>query len=279
MNGLQLFSLLGLPVAQECPSEAEACEPGFAAVVGIVRFANEHVVFNFEVVVFGVAIATVNTDAELAEFDAQFEFGVESHGHGAVVAVAGGNIGARAVEVFKVEVGGQVEVDEVEAEAHRRNQVDEGVFAKELPAEHPVGAVAEPAHVVEGELHGIAVSARVHVRGARTFGHLGGHEVHVDPGEELLVLGTDVHVESDIVVVELAVFEFPCVGGLGGVGVACGSHVSAVHEGGAVHVGVEIFEHSAEIAAKRNEAANLVLFIELLFGVGKGACGKGKGAD
>ena len=260
-----------MPVAQENPGEADTDEPGIADVVGIVLAERgfEVVAFDVKFVVTHGAVTAVDADGELADFEAEFKFGVERGGDGAVVAIA--EAGVASVIVFQVEVRSEVEVDKVEAEADSRNQVDGHVFAEELPAEHPVGAVAEPADIVQRELDRGAALGGGAIGGMRTFGNLGGHEVDVEPGEELLVLGTDVQVEAQVVVVELGVVD---LAGVEFRGVAVVDNVVAVAEGDLVHVVAEFLEHAAVVATERNESTDVVLFVESFFRIGEDARGE-----
>ena len=139
-----------------------------------------------------------------------------------------------------------MDIHHVEANTYGRNQVEERVFAENLPAEHPVGTVAEPACIIEGKFYRITACIYGRDRRRRAFRNLRQHEVEVDPGHELLVLCTDIELESWIELVELAVF-----GGLGRLvdgGVRSVSE-RAVGKCNVVNVVVESREHATEISA------------------------------
>lgn len=121
--------------------------------------------------------------------------GVDGGREHAVIAIAHGY--GIAVFGFEGVVGTEVDVQQVDAEADGGNQIDDGAFTEELSAEHPVDAVREPFDIVK------IVAAAVFAR--RFFGNLGGHEVDVEPGQELVVLRTDFHVQTEIVIVEMLV--------------------------------------------------------------------------
>lgn len=271
LGGLELVCLLAFPVAHERPGEAETDKPCVAAVVGVVGVVRESLAFDFELVIVDVAVAAVDADAEGPEFQAELEFGGKGERHGAVVAVAHlYHVGTGLV--LDVEDGGHVEVDEVEAEADRGNQVDEGVLAEELPAEHPVGAVGEPLDVEQGHFRAIAAFGRDGVGIGGLLGNLGRHEVDVEPGEELLVLGTDVHVQPDVPVVELRIRERAGEVFRRGGRVVGLELVAVVPEGCRVHVFLECVQHAAVVTADGDESTDVVLFVETGFGICECAC-------
>ena len=180
-----------------------------------------------------------------------------------------------------------MEVDQVETETDRGNQVDRSVFAKELPTEHPVGAIGEPFHVIKRIALGAFVSVFVHRRIARcrTLGYLRCHEVEVEPSQELFVLGTDVHVHTQVPVAELLVAGVPVVFDQQGVdatfGVFDGSfgQVAVVGKRRVVHIALEFPTHAAVVRANRNEPTDVVLFVKPFFFFGKGAGGEGEQAE
>ena len=161
-----------------------------------------------------------------------------------------------------------MDVQQVKADAHGRNQVEECVFAESFPAEHPIDTVVKPACVVERE--GGILSVFVHggcfVRWS--FGNLRNCKVDIEPGQELLVLRTNVEVEAGVVLVELAVF------GVGGKTVD--GRVPSVFqctpvdslECKRVDVPVEVVEHATKITAKGDEATDVFLVVKSFFGSG-----------
>ena len=283
--------MLLFPLGEEVPSSADAEVPGVADVVGFVFALEVGEAFDIGIVVAHEAVSAVATQAEASEFDAEFKFAGQGRCHGAVEAVTYDFGVFRVVAFFKGKVGSVVEVDDVEAEADRGDQVDEGVLAEELPAEHPVGAVGEPFNIVEGRVdllgRGVigdvgtcAYACRIGI--CRAFGGLHRHKVDVEPGEELLVLGTDVHVQSEVVVIELVVARQRTgvgerrvdPGGVLHVVVRCFSLVAPVLESHGVHVALEFATHAAVVRANRNEPADVVLFVKTFFDIGEGAGGE-----
>ena len=215
-----------------------------------------------------MAVAAVDADSDGVKLETQFEFGGKRHVHGAVVAVAQFHVATCSADG---EVRCHVEVDEVEAEACCRDEVDERMFAEELPCEHPVHAVREPLDIVQGHLFGVTGRFACYVVGlGGAFGNLGRHEVDVEPGEELLVLRTDVQVESDVPVVERGVlYGARVIFGLAGTVL---HHVARVEPCDGVHVVVETFEHPAVVCADGDEPADVVLFVEAIFRICERAC-------
>lgn len=255
------------PGTQESPAEAETHKPGVAIVVGVEVFSVEVCAFDIEFIVADCAITAIETDGELFELETCFEFGVECGGHGAVVTVSHAS-GAVAFGAGNNVVGREVDVQQVEADAHGRNQVEECVFAEGFPAEHPIDTVVKPACVVERE--GGILSVFIHggrfVR--RSFGNLRNCKVDVEPGQELLVLRTNVEVEAGVVLVEFAVF------GVGGKAVdgrvpfvlQCSPVES--FECQRVDVPVEVVEHATEVSAEGDEATDVFLVVKSFFGSG-----------
>ena len=223
---------------------------------------------DFEVAVVNVAVAAVDADGDGVEFQAEFKFGIERHVHRAVVAVA-------QVHVVAVLADGKVrchvEVHEVEAEAHGRDEVDERVLAEEFPCEHPVHAVREPLDVVQGHLFGVAGRLACYVVSfGGAFRNLGRSQVDVEPGEELLVLRTDVQVQPDIPVVERGILQ--CAGIAFGRARAVLYHVARIDSRNGVHVVVETVEHAAVVSAEGDEPADMVLLVETVFRICERAC-------
>lgn len=274
---LKLGILLLLPFAAEDPGEAHTHEPGVTDIVGVVVAIGgiDLLAFDFKFVVTDATVTAVGTHSDGAKFQAKFQFGIEGRGKGAVVTVPHRDRGL-VVHVIDFEVGSQVEIDEVKTETNGGNQVDESILAKELPAEHPVCTVGKPAHVVQRELHGgRAVFGGGGIRRTGAFRCLGRHEVDVEPGEELLVLGTDVHVHAEVVVVEGFVLQIAGILGA----VARRVLVVAVQEGRLVHVLLVLREHAAVVGADRDKSTNVFLLIEARFGIRKGARRKSHGAQ
>ncbi len=138
------------PGAQECPGEAETDEPGIAIVVGVEALGVEVCSFDVEFVVTYYAVTAIEANGELIELEASFKFSIERGGDGAIVAVAHDGF-FRGRRIGDDVVRREVDVHHVETDTHSRNQVEELVFAENLPAEHPVRAIVEPACIVERE--------------------------------------------------------------------------------------------------------------------------------
>lgn len=270
--------MLLLPVAEERPGEAETDEPCVADVVGIVLVGFEVVAFDVEFVVANDAITGVETYCKRVEVEACFDFAVEGCGDSAVVAVAHDFLrGTRIVAIEDGVVGSEMHVDDVETDTDRWNQVEERVFAKDFPAEHPFCAVAEPACVVKREYGGLCAGfVRGHVGGAWTFGNLGRHEVEVNPSEELLVLRTDVDVQSWIEPVEFRVF-----GGTGidGICAVARDYVAASAQNHRVDVVAEVAAHTSEVSADGDEPLDMVLVVKAGGGFGRGVGRKCEGTQ
>lgn len=211
---LKLVLLLLGPGAQECPSEAETDEPGIAIVVGVEALGVEVCSFDVEFVVTYYAVTAIEANGELIELEASFEFCVERGGDGAIVAVAHDDF-FRGRRIGDDVVRREVDVHHVETDTHSRNQVEEFVFAENLPAEHPVRAIVEPACVVEREV--VDLSVLVHAVPSISFclfllltlvwsfGNLRYCKVDVEPSQELLVLCTNIKMEGGIELVKRVV--------------------------------------------------------------------------
>ena len=165
-----------------------------------------------------------------------------------------------------------MEVDEVEAEACGRDEVDERVLAEEFPCEHPVHAVGEPLDVEQGHFRAVAAIGSDGIGVGELLRNLGRHEVNVEPGEELLVLGADVHVQPDVPVVELRIRERAGVVFRLTRGIAALEFVAVVPEGCRVHVFLECVQHAAVVTADGDESTDVVLFVETGFGICECAC-------
>ena len=235
-----------------------------------------------DVVVAHEAVAAVGAESESSEFDAEFKFGVERGTQCAIETVTQGFDVFFLADFDPVEMRSIMDIHQAEAKADRGNQVDEGIFAKEFPTEHPVGAVGEPFHVVQREgrgFDGLGVARDVYrVVGGGALGYLRRHEVDVEPGQELLVLGTDVHVHPEVVVVELLVVQASaaCFGnGIDVrsffVGLDHLDEVGAVVPCDRVHVVGEFLAHAAVVGTDRDEPADVVLFVNSFFAIGEGA--------
>ena len=171
-----------------------------------------------------------------------------------------------------------MEVDEVEANTDGRNHVEEIVFAEKLPTEHPVCTVREPFNVVQalnvclGRCIGVLAfdGSRVGVRLA--FRNLVGHEVDVEPSQELLVLGADNEVQAEVVVVKLVVVVISVILGKDGIGFAGGvrsyslGHVAVICKGNVIDVLLEFAAHATEVCTNGNKTADVFLVVETGFG-------------
>ena len=213
-------------------------------------------------------VTGVKTDGELFELESCFEFRVERGCHRAVVAVAHDGVIVFIGVVKDDVVRGEVDVHHVETDTHGRNQVEECVFAQGLPTEHPFGTVGEPAGVIERGRNRVAACVRGDHVGLWTFRGLRNHEVEVYPSQELLVLGTDIEVESGIELVELFVIvlcgpvEKRCIGP--------GWRLErAGRERDIIDIVVESGHHAAEVSTEGNETTDVVLVVKTFVGCGR----------
>ena len=165
-----------------------------------------------------------------------------------------------------------MDVHHVEPDTHGRYQVEECFFAEELPAEHPVGTVGKPACVIEREgCHIISASVCCCHGFARAFRSLRYHEVEINPCHELLVLGTDIEMETGVDgTIKFFVFQ-SCSWVIEGC-VRARAFECTCYKSGIVDIFLESGHHATDIGTEGNETADVVLVIET--GVGSGRMGR-----